>query len=417
MLGRWNNNRKIDVATNLLQEIVDSLKSKPHVELALRIYGHQSYVPPQDCGDTKLEIPFGLKNHESIKAKLRGLEPRGTTPIAYSLEQAAYDFPKGDNAKNIIILITDGKEECKGDPCAISLALQEKGIILKPFIIGIGLDNTIATSLECIGKFFDAGSEDNFKEILKIVITQILNPTTAQVNILDINGKATETNVPFTLYDDVTGRIVYNYVHTMNDAGRPDTLYLDNNVSYKLKVHTIPPVEQGGFTLSTGKHNVLSVSAPQGSLYLGILGGNEYGVLKCIIRQAGKMNTLHVMDFGYTDELLVGEYDLEVLSTPRILIPKVKISQSTTTKVEIEQAGMVNLQLGLIGYGSIFKVNGKNMEFVTNISENVTAQNIVMQPGTYKVVFRFKGISDTILTREKTFTITSGQITAVNLRY
>lgn len=416
MIGKWNQNRKIDVSTALLKEIVDSLKSQPHVELALRVYGHQSYVPPQDCNDTRLEIPFAKGNHDKIKDFLTDLEPRGTTPIAYSLEQAGGDFPKGTNARNIIVLITDGLEECKGDPCAISIALQSKGITLKPFIIGIGLSDDIITSLDCVGKMYDASTEESFRDILKVVITQILNPTTAQVNLLDTYNKAKETNVPFTLYDMQTGVMVYNYVHTFNDAGNSDTLYLDNNITYRLKVHTIPAVEKSNITITAGKHNIIAVNAPQGMLTLKVNGTNQYGSLKCIVREAGKTNTLHVMDFGYTEEYLIGEYDLEVLSTPRILLNKVKVSQSTTTTVEIEEAGMLNLQMGANGYGSIYKLSGKDMEFVCTINENAAQIALVMQPGSYKAIFRYKTSVQTLQTREKNFTITSGNSTIVNMR-
>lgn len=417
MLGKWNTNRKIDVATRLLQGMVDSLKRQPHVELALRCYGHQSRWPPQDCEDTRLEIPFGKGNHEQIKSFLGTLEPRGTTPIAYSLEKAGGDFPKGTNARNVIVLITDGKEECNGDPCAISAALQEKGITLKPFIIGIGLDNSIKTDMECIGKFYDASTEESFADILKVVITQILNPTTAQVNLLDINGKATESNVPFTLYDMNTGSMIYNWVHTFNDAGFPDTLYLDNNITYKLKVHTIPSVEKSNISITHGKHNIISVSAPQGSLNLKVAGTNQYGNLKCIVRQSGKHNTLHVMDFGYSEEFLVGEYDLEILSTPRILLNKVKVSQSMATTVEIEEPGLLNLQMGSPGYGAIYKLNGKDMEFVCTVNESASQLALVMQPGSYKVVFRYRTVNETVLTKEKNFTITSGSSTVVSTKF
>ncbi|MBK9638483.1 MAG: hypothetical protein IPO63_11975 [Bacteroidetes bacterium] len=47
------------------------------------------------------------------------ISPSGTTPIARSLEECGGDFPKSQ-ARNIIILITDGIEECNGDPCAVS---------------------------------------------------------------------------------------------------------------------------------------------------------------------------------------------------------------------------------------------------------------------------------------------------------
>jgi len=416
MLGRWNSDTKIQVAVKLLNELVDSLRNKPNVEIALRLYGHQSHVPPQDCKDTKLEIPFGGLNHDRIKNRLIDLQPRGTTPIAYSLGQAAGDFPTCGNCRNIIILITDGKEECDGDPCAISKALQEKGVILKPFIIGIGLDNSVKYSLECVGNFYDATTEETFRDILTVVISQALNPTTAQVNLLDTYKKPTETNVPFTLYDMQTGRMVYNFIHTFNHAGNPDTLHLDHLIKYRLKVHSIPPVEKDGIEIIPGKHNVIAVDAPQGYLFLNVKNRNEYGTLKCIVRKSGSMETMHIQDFGATEKYLTGKYDIEILSLPRIIQKDVKISQSATTTVEIEQPGLVNLQFGGVGYGSIFQLKGKDVEFVCNLNENIMQQAIVLQPGTYKVVFRFRNTKETVLSKDRTFTVRSGESVIVNLR-
>ena len=113
--------------------------------MALRMYGHQSPVPPQDCNDTKLEVPFAEGNASKIRQELRYVVPKGTTPIAHSLEMGGGDFPPDcDNCRNIIILITDGVEACDGDACAVSLELQRKGIILKPFVIGIGIDENFS---------------------------------------------------------------------------------------------------------------------------------------------------------------------------------------------------------------------------------------------------------------------------------
>ena len=60
MYGRWDNGQKIQIATRLLREIVDSLKSAENVEVALRVYGHQNNVTSdgRNCKDTKLEVPF-----------------------------------------------------------------------------------------------------------------------------------------------------------------------------------------------------------------------------------------------------------------------------------------------------------------------------------------------------------------------
>ena len=81
-----------------------------------------------------------LQTASRKQAKIKMAQPKGTTPIAYSLEKSGADFPECANCRNIIILITDGEEECEGDPCAVSAALQSKGIVLKPFVIGVGLD-------------------------------------------------------------------------------------------------------------------------------------------------------------------------------------------------------------------------------------------------------------------------------------
>ena len=69
----------------------------------------------QNCRDTRLEEPFARNNHDRIIEKLNDVRPKGTTPIAYSLQQAAKDFPENDNYRNIVIIITDGIESCDGD--------------------------------------------------------------------------------------------------------------------------------------------------------------------------------------------------------------------------------------------------------------------------------------------------------------
>ena len=67
MLGRWESDKKINIARTLLFEMIDSLGQLEHVQMGLRVYGHQSPVPPQDCNDTKLEVPINKNSSEKIK--------------------------------------------------------------------------------------------------------------------------------------------------------------------------------------------------------------------------------------------------------------------------------------------------------------------------------------------------------------
>ena len=174
----WDGNRKIEVASRLLSESLEELYGIAGVQLGLRVYGHQTRFieGEQDCDDTELVIPFSSGNNLLIRKALSRLQARGTTPIARSLQRAADDF-SGSEGRKVIILITDGIEACDEDPCAVSKMLQEQGIIVKPFIIGIGIEEAYKETFRCVGNYFDASNTDTFREILNIVIDQAINDT------------------------------------------------------------------------------------------------------------------------------------------------------------------------------------------------------------------------------------------------
>ncbi len=417
MYGEWQSGTKIEVAKRMLCEFLDTLKPMPNLEIALRCFGHRVPLRPYiDCKDTKLEVPFASadKNVPLMKARLKTILPTGTTPIAYSLGEAANDFP-ATYGRNVIILITDGVEECDGDPCAISLALQQKGVVLKPFVLGIGLGTMFADLMGCIGKFYDITSENTFKTVLNMVVNEAINRTTVQVNLLDTYKKPDETNVDMTFYDQSTGEIKYNYLHTINNRGNPDTININPSISYKLLVHTIPPVEKDNIILKAGKHNTITLDAPQGSLALHIDGANTYKSMQAIIRKKGEKKTLHVQDFIQTENYLCGKYEVEILTLPRIIRTDIDISQSKTTTITIPQAGILTLMKQGEGSGSIYLEDGKKLVWVCNLKDLVTQENIVLQPGNYRAEFRSKIFKKSVNTVERRFKIESGISTTIKL--
>lgn len=417
MNGTWESGKKHTIAQKLLTSAIDSITNVENLEIALRVYGHQKYYKNgQDCEDTRLEVPFAANNHDKIRAKLKQIEPKGTTLIAYSLEQAANDFPECSDCRNIIILITDGIEECNGDPCAISLALQSKGIILKPFVIGVGLDVQFAKTFECIGNYYDAANETTFKNVLNIVISQAMNSTSVQVNLLDKNGQPNETNVNMTFYDHYTKTIHNNFVHTINHRGNPDTIPLDPSPTYDMVVHTIPSVQKDSIVLTPGIHNIIAVDAPQGQLELKVSGRSvQHNTLKAIIRQKDDCRTLHVQDFKAPEKYLVGKYDLEILTLPRTYINDVEISQSHTTTIEIPNYGIVTLLANGPGNGSIYLEENGRLKWIHNFNHGMTRESLNLQPGNYRVVFRPKSAKQSVFTIEEPFTIKSGSSTTVKL--
>jgi len=415
MLSKWETGLKITVARNLLIEMIDSLSYLENVEMALRVYGHQHPVPPQRCDDTKLEVPFGKNNAAQIKQNLKNINPKGTTPIAHSLELAAHDFPECDMCRNIIILITDGIESCDGDPCAVSRALQKEGIILKPFVIGIGLDPQFRETFNCVGNYYDAANEESFQEVLGVVISQALNSTTAQVNLLDSYGQPTETNVNMTFYDRFSGKMKHNYMHTINHRGVPDTVILDPLSTYDLVVSTIPPVKVDSIKLVPGKHIIIAADAPQGNLIVKKPSTNAYNDLKILVKQHLKKDIINIQEIDKSQKYIVGKYDLEILTLPRIKIEEVEIKQSHTTKIEIPAPGLVTFLLGATGYTSLYAYNSNTLEWIYNLDENLTQQSLHLQPGNYKVVYRAKNAKETILTFNKSFVVKSGSSERIKL--
>lgn len=417
MMAYWESDRKITIARNTLIHIIDSLEHLDNVQMALRLYGHQSPVPPQNCNDTRLVVPFAKGNAAKIRQELRYVTPKGTTPIAGSLELGAKDFPEECyNCRNIIILITDGIEACDGDPCAVSLELQRQGIVLKPFVIGIGIDEGFRKTFECIGHYYNAADEERFSEVLEVVISQALNSTTAHVNLLDIKGRPTETNVNMTFYDYYSGKIMHNYIHTLTHQGKPDTLVLDHLVTYKMRVHTLPPVDVDSFKVYVGKHTVIEASCPQGKLKVSVEGGREYRGLQYIVRKRGEMKTLNIQDINREEKYLVGSYDLEIPVLPRMYINGVKIKQSITTPIIIPKPGILNIIKGAPGYGSIYVRKSKNdEEWVCNLDPDVKNEALVLQPGSYRIVFRAQNAKQTLFTINRTFEIKPGGSIAMNL--
>ena len=410
MYAQWNSDIKIEVAKKIMGEFLDSLKTIPNLELALRCYGHTTFIKPErNCKDSKLEVPFGgaNENAQKIKQRIKKLEPLGTTPIAYSLGECVKDFTPCNNCRNIVILITDGIEECDGNPCEISKELQKKGIFLRPFVIGVGLDVKFADVFGCMGKFYDVSNQANFKDVLNLVLTEAITQTTVEVDLLDINKHPTETNVNMTFFDSETRQVKYNYLHTINSSERPDTLILNPFKTYDLLVHTIPTIEKKNIKITQGKHNIISLDAPQGTLSLLIEGNVSKYYPTCIVRKKGEMTTINVQDFGQTEKYLIGKYDIEILTLPRIKMFDVEIKQSENNKIYVQASGNVNINKGGEGFGSIYLDDGKKVTWVCNLNPKLISEIIYLQPGNYKIEFRYDGINETIRTIEKRFTVTS----------
>lgn len=419
MMERWEGTVKFTKAKELLNELLDSLyivQQQQDLEVAFRVYGHQSPDHLMDCRDSKLEVSFGANTIGMIKDKLKALNPMGTTPIAYSLGKAEFDFPECSDCRNIVILITDGLEMCDGLPCEVSVALQKKGVILKPYIIGVDIDIKVADLLSCMGNYFNAGNEIEFRKAINTIVGQVTNLTSVQVNLLDTYGKPTETNAVMSFHDNFSGDIRYTYMHTLNQKGEPDTIYLDILSIYNLKVHTIPPRYLDSIKLQEGILNIINVPAPQGTLFVDIAGVNpENSQIKCIVRESVLSHTMYILDADKKQKLITGLYDLEVLTMPRTYIDGVLIEQSKTTRINIDEPGDLIVNFKNPAFASLLYEKGDVLTNLFDFTPDQTHYKFRLQPGYYRIIFREKKHLKSLNTGEYKFRIRPGDFKVENL--
>jgi Ca-activated chloride channel family protein len=219
-----------------------------------------------------------------------------------------------------------------------------------------------------------------------------------------------------TFFNSTNNQTLYNYIHTMNARGIPDTLYLDPLTEYTVKVHTLPPVKVAGIKLIAGKHTIIPIDVPQGNLFVKLSSkNNRYQTIPILVRQAGSNSILNVQYFNIMDKYLIGKYNLEILCLPRVILDNVDISQSYTTEITIPNPGTAIIQKNDIGYGSLYVVREGKDEWIYNIRDNDTRESILLQPGTYRLVFRNAKAYRTVETYEQVFVVKSDMTTTVSI--
>src|SRR5262245_13282536 len=128
-------------------------KLDPATRIAYRVYGHQSPTKARNCKDTDLLVGFGTvaANRDAILARTASVKAQGYTPITYVLQLAAADIAKEPGTRTIV-LVSDGKETCAGDPCAAARALAAGDARLVIHTIGFNVDAAARYELQCIAR-------------------------------------------------------------------------------------------------------------------------------------------------------------------------------------------------------------------------------------------------------------------------
>lgn len=166
MWGQVDGQTKITAARKAVDSILSKWKASDR--LGLIAYGHRT---KGDCKDIELVVPVGDFDANKIRSAVRGLNPKGKTPMADSLRAAAEALRSSENTSTVI-LVSDGIETCSPDPCAVAAELKKAGVGFTAHVIGFDVtDPTAKNQLQCIaratgGVYLDANNASGLEEAL-----------------------------------------------------------------------------------------------------------------------------------------------------------------------------------------------------------------------------------------------------------
>jgi Ca-activated chloride channel family protein len=104
----------------------------PLRRLGLLVYGPGPHGP---CGNVDLRFAPRENAAAAIIAEVQALQPEGETPLTDAVKAAA-DVLHYRERPGEILLVTDGKETCGGDPCALAATLASEARDLTIHVIG-----------------------------------------------------------------------------------------------------------------------------------------------------------------------------------------------------------------------------------------------------------------------------------------
>nr|WP_319948138.1 VWA domain-containing protein [uncultured Shimia sp.] len=199
MWGQVDGVAKIDIARNVFSDISQNWAESQQA-VGLIAYGHRR---KGDCSDIELLQSPSVDAAQSVATQVQRLVPRGKTPLSQAVRMAAEELKYTENAATVVLL-TDGKETCDLDPCAVGAELDRIGVDFTAHVIGFDIrEPADKAQLQCLaestgGHYVDARDAASLNDAL----TQVTRTsdtstgvTSAHVSISPAQGTARPTSV------------------------------------------------------------------------------------------------------------------------------------------------------------------------------------------------------------------------------
>jgi hypothetical protein len=194
---------RIATARQVLRDVLDKLPDDFNV--GLRVYANRySARQKETCTDTSLVSKIARLDRARILSLVDRLQPRGETPLVYSILQAPADLQAvGGGA---LIVITDGEETCGGDPAKAAQQLKSAGLPIVLNIVGFTLtgkkvEQDLTAFAEATGGHY-YGAQDG--EALGRAVT-----------------RAALTRIPYTVFNEKGAKVATGFAGPLAEALEP----------------------------------------------------------------------------------------------------------------------------------------------------------------------------------------------------
>ncbi|MFQ5693025.1 MAG: hypothetical protein ACE5IM_08290, partial [Nitrospinota bacterium] len=158
--------------------------------------------------------PPGRLDPGRIVRTVNGLKPKGKTPLSEAVRQAARRL-RYQEEKATVVLVSDGKETCGADPCALGRELEKGGVDFTAHVIGFDLKEEERKGLRCLaentgGLFLEAGDAQTLANAMGTAVQEASLPRqkdTIVIPVLKEGGPRTQVSLQWTAYQaDAAGK-------------------------------------------------------------------------------------------------------------------------------------------------------------------------------------------------------------------
>ncbi|MGI9351951.1 MAG: vWA domain-containing protein [Rhizobiaceae bacterium] len=172
MWGQIDGKSKIVIARQAIRDLMKDWE--PSIQVGLSAYGHRR---KGDCSDIQTLQPVGPLEPDALMQAVNSIRPKGKTPLSEAVRRAAEEL-KYTEDKATVVLVSDGKETCDADPCALGNELEKLGVDFTTHVIGFDVKKSETQGLQCLadntgGLFINASNPSTLLVALTTTVEEV----------------------------------------------------------------------------------------------------------------------------------------------------------------------------------------------------------------------------------------------------